>query len=106
MPIGQRPLGDAPTMATDLASRRFSTGLRVNGGVVMMVPSKSSCFSYVIEAEGLQGKKQLSVGSSQLPEKPQVQDANLTTENWPLATILAGRHASDGRAIQRRLPGR
>src|SRR3974377_42192 len=28
--MGQRPLGDAPTIATERARRRFSTGLRVN----------------------------------------------------------------------------
>jgi hypothetical protein len=30
MPIGQRPLGDAPMMATDRAATIFSTGLREN----------------------------------------------------------------------------
>jgi hypothetical protein len=40
--MGQRPLGEAPTIATERAARRFSTGLREKAellGVLITIPS-------------------------------------------------------------------
>src|SRR5215468_2629524 len=44
MPIGQRPLGEAPMIATDRAESRFSTGLRVN--VFMIVSLLYECLPF------------------------------------------------------------
>src|ERR1051325_10775982 len=37
MPIGQRPFGDAPTIATERALSKFSTGLRLKVSLVLIM---------------------------------------------------------------------